>query len=81
MLVLHGKAVELVGTAPMEMVQPAGYRCVGNEAVSLPRADESVVASLPKVLDGKPMEVKGSLMQVGTHLRSMHVKRQASRRH
>jgi len=30
--------------------------------------------------DEKPMEVKGPLGQVGTHLKSVHVKRQANRR-
>ncbi len=75
MLVLHGREAELAGIAPMEMVQPVGYRRAGNGAVSPTRADESDAASRPKALDGKPMDVKGLLMQVETHLRSKQVKR------
>jgi hypothetical protein len=75
-----GKAVELRRTEPVEMVQPVRYRYAGDEAVSPTRADGSAVANLPRAPDEKPMEVKGPLGQVGTHLKSAHVKRQANRR-
>ena len=81
MLVLRGKAVELKRTEPVKMVQPVGYRCAGDEAVSPPHADGSVVASLPRAPDEEPMEVKVLLVQVGTHLRSIQLKKQANRRH
>lgn len=59
MLVPHGKAVELVGTTLMEMVQPSGYQCAGNEAVSPTRADESDAAGLPKILGGNAFDPLG----------------------
>jgi hypothetical protein len=63
------------------MFQLIRYQCAGDEAASPTPADESAVASLPRAQDEGPGEVKVSLMQVRTHLRSMQVKRQANRRH
>ena len=77
----RGKAVERVGTAPMETFRPAGHRRGSNEAVSPPHADGSAVASLPRVPDEESVKGKIPLVQVGIHLRSMHVKKQANRQH
>ena len=41
----HGKVVEEGETEPVQMLQPVGYRCVGNEADSPTHADGSAVAS------------------------------------
>ena len=81
MLAPHGKAVEPVEVVLVEIYPSAGYRCAGDEGASLPPADGSAVASLPRAQDKKLMEVKVPLVQVETRLRSMQVKRQANRRH
>ena len=80
-LVLREKAAEPAETETVAMFQLIGYQCAGDEAASPTPADESAVASLPRAQDEGPGEVKVSLMQVRTHLRSMQVKRQANRRH
>jgi hypothetical protein len=80
-LVLHEKAVELAETEPVELFQREGYRHADDEGASPTRADESDTASLPKAQDGKPVDVKGVLMQGEAHLRLLQVKREANRRH
>jgi hypothetical protein len=79
-LVRHGKAVELAETEPGEMFQRIGHRRAGDEGVLLPRADESIAASLPKVQDEKTMKGKLPLVQGRSHLRPRNRKRRANRR-
>ena len=81
MLVLHGKAVELAETEPVEPFQRVGHRRAGAEGVSPPRVDGSDAASLPRAPDEESVKGKNPLVQERTHLRPMHVKRQANRRH
>ena len=56
MLAPHGKVAALVGTEPVEIVQPVGHRRAGDEGASPVLADGSGAASLPKALDEEPME-------------------------
>jgi hypothetical protein len=60
--------VEEGETEPVQMLQPVGYRRVGNEAVSPTHADGSAVASLPKALEKEPMKMKILLVQMSPHL-------------
>jgi hypothetical protein len=80
-LALHGKVAALVGTEPVEIVQPVGHRRAGDEGASPVLADGSGAASLPKALDEESVEGKIPLVREGAPLRSMQVKRQANRRH
>lgn len=75
MRALHGKAVELAETEPVEAFQRVGYRHAGNEEASPFPADGSDAASLPKAPDEEPVVVKVPSVREGTHLRLMHVKR------
>lgn len=77
----HGKAVELAEAELAETFQPIGDPHADDEGASSPPADGSAAPNLPKGSDEGPMQVKVPLVQVGTHLRSMQVKRQANRRH
>lgn len=76
-----GKAVELAEAELAEMFQPIGDQHADNEGASSPLADGSAAPNLPTGSDEMLMEVKVPLVQMGTHLRSMHVKRQANRQH
>lgn len=76
--VLHGKAVERVGTELVKAFQLLGHQPADDEGALPTPGDGSVAASLPRAQDEEPLEVKVPLMQVWTHLRLMNVKRPAN---
>jgi hypothetical protein len=80
-LAQRGRSVELAEIELVKLFQRVRHRHAGNEEVSSPPADGSAAANLPTRSDEELMAVKVSLVQVGTHLRSMAVKRQANRQH
>lgn len=75
------KAVELAKSELAEMFQPIGDQHADDEGASSPPVDGSAAPNLPTGSDEELMEVKASLVQVGTHQRSMQVKGQANRQH
>jgi hypothetical protein len=73
------KRGEPAGAEPVERCQSRGRPRAGDQEASPTPADGSDAASLPKAQDEELVRVP--LAQIGTHLRSMNVKRQANTLH
>lgn len=80
-LVLPERSVGPVEAEPVGPFQRVRYRHAGDEGVSLPRADESIAASLPKAQDGDSVKGELPLVQERTPLGPRNVKRRANKRH